>query len=213
MTRLALIRITILLIIASTATSSAQESKRGLDNGSNVPGITVLDLDRKYHNVFDYLDQGKFVVLDLFWVKCEPCWEYYNTGKLQAVHTTLGPDGTDQVRVLSIESEGSSEACLNGNCTGSYGNFVELANYPVATSSLLGSMFDLESYPAYYLLYPNRTLRPISAPTVSAINGLINAYNSSQGLYGQTNVQVRQVNSNLIGGCMCNVDSISPSVT
>lgn len=213
MTRLALILTTLLLIIASATTSNSQELGRGLDIGSNVPGITVLDLDRKFHNVFDYLDQGKFVVLDLFWVKCEPCWNYYNTGKLQAVHSTLGPDGTDQVRVLSIESEGSSEACLYGNCTGSYGNFVELANYPVATSSSLGSAFNLESYPAYYLLYPNRTLRAISAPTVSTINGLINAYHSSQGLYGKTNAQVRQVNSNLLGDCMCNVDSISPTVT
>ena len=187
--------------------------ERELPTGSNVPAISVLDLNLKYHDVYEYLNQGKFVILDLFWVKCGPCWNYYNTGKLQAIQQALGPDGTDQVRILSIESEGSSESCVYGNCSGSYGNFVELANYPVAINGQMDALFDLEAYPAYYILYPNRTLKPISSPSISLINGLINAYNSSQGRYGKTNAQVVQVSSNLPGNCMCDVSTISPSVT
>jgi hypothetical protein len=196
-------------------------SSSNLPLGSNVPDVSFVTLDGNQHYLYDYLNDGKFIILDLFWVGCSPCWNYYQSGHLQEIYSQLGPEGTDEVQVFAVEtSQYSGDHCLYGPAgmcqtnnlyTYTYGNFVENANYPIANSDI-GSAFKVKDYPNYYILYPNGTLKRIPSPKLKDVKTLIQNYNDSQGLFGANNVQLLNMTSGLIGDCTCESDSISPQI-
>ena len=65
------------------------------------PNLVVADMEGKTHNLYEYLDAGKSVLLDFFITDCIPCqdgakymnefWDHY------------GPHGSNQTETLSIE--------------------------------------------------------------------------------------------------------------
>ena len=112
----------------------------------DAPDFTVTDTHGEVHSLYaDYLDQGKTVVLDLFFVNCPPCndlapllepvyqeWGAGN-GDVQFISITSDPADTDEV-VLGFEerhgttwpaisSEGDGPAAQDPYTTGEWGEF------------------------------------------------------------------------------------------
>lgn len=76
-----------------------------LPDGSIAPDFTLTDRDGAEHRLYDYLAEGKVVFIKFFACHCPGCWAYHNTGKLESIYQTYGPDGTDQIMVLMLEHD------------------------------------------------------------------------------------------------------------
>ena len=71
------------------------------------PNLVATDLDGVSHNLYNYLDSGKTVLLDFFIVNCTPCQEA--ASHMDDFWGTYGPNGTDQLEILSIEVYNNSD--------------------------------------------------------------------------------------------------------
>ena len=80
------------------------------------PDFNVTDLDGNTHQLYaDILDQGLIAVIDVSATWCGPCWSYHESGVLEDLYDTYGPDGTNELRVFFIEGDdGTTQADLEG---------------------------------------------------------------------------------------------------
>ena len=73
-----------------------------IPDGSIAPDFTVTDLNGVTHSLSAYLAQGKTVIIDISATWCSPCWNYHESGALEQLYYTYGPEGSDEVVVLFI---------------------------------------------------------------------------------------------------------------
>lgn len=157
--------------------SSAQ-----LADGSVAPNFTITDLDGNQHELYEYLDQGYTVIVDLYAVWCGPCWNYHNTGTghpnagaLKDLYNQYGPDGTDEVIVMGIESDPSTSAASISGGGNSIGDWTEGVPYIMANDDQIAGLYNLAYYPTVYGICPNRTVFEVGQASVA------DHYNFAQG--------------------------------
>jgi len=139
-----------------------------LADGSTAPDFTFKDMNGVTQNLYTYLNQGKYVALDISATWCPPCWQYHSQiktmEKLYAKHDTPG-DKT--WKVLFIEGDdATNDACMtkSAGCTGgtSQGNWLNGTQYPMcnppagAALSSFTSAYKVTFFPMLYLICPNR---------------------------------------------------------
>ncbi len=148
-------RILLLLLLCCLGWSAA---KAQLPNGSIAPDFTGTDLDGVSHNLYDLLNAGKTVFIDVSATWCGPCWNYHNTHALRTIWETYGPPGTDEAFVLMIEGDAATNtACLYGpsGCSGgTQGDWVTGTPYPIIDDSAIKSLLAITYYPTIYCVCP-----------------------------------------------------------
>ncbi|MBK8490581.1 MAG: redoxin domain-containing protein [Saprospirales bacterium] len=144
-----------------------------LPNGSTAPNWTLTDENGVTHTLYDYLDQGYTVYIDFFATWCGICWNYKQAGHLNNLYNQYGPNGTDKVRVFSIEGDISTPASALYGGSGSVGNWVAGVPHPVihAPDGTVPGAYAIVSFPTVYAICPDRKVYNVgTAPLATLVN-------------------------------------------
>jgi hypothetical protein len=155
----------LLLTIAALASFSAGSFAQ-LADGSVAPDWTFTDLNGNSHHLYDLLDQGKTVFIDVSAAWCGPCWNYHQSGALENLYLQHGPSGSvsQDVEVFFIEGESTNTtAQLNGtssgtgNATYSQGDWVTGTPYPImdpvsADITTFNNNYNIGYFPTIYMV-------------------------------------------------------------
>ena len=123
--------------------------------GAVAPNFNQTDLDGVTHNLYDYLNAGKVVVVDMSATWCPSCWYFHNQQYLDDLNSQFGPSGTGEAVVLFIEDDQSTSlADLYGTGTDTQGDWVTGANYPIINSTVVLPLEYGTGYPTISVICP-----------------------------------------------------------
>ena len=181
-----------------------------LPDGSVAPDFTTTDVNGNVHRLYDYLDDGYTVILDISATWCGPCWNYHTGGTFEEIWEAHGPAGqpgvspntTDDVMILWFE--GDPATALSELENSDYGNWLNPNNageiqFPIINDDQIADLYDLPYWPVIYTICPNRILS--ESGQLSASNhyaGLDDCLQPSEG----TNAAILNVQSSIeSSGC------------
>ena len=146
----------------------ASQSIAQLPDGSIAPDFTTVDVNGNTHNLYDYLDAGYSVVMDISATWCGPCWNYHIGGALEELWANHGPLGepgvsantTDDVVVLWFE--GDAGTALSELENSSLGNWLvpngTAVDFPMSNDDNIAQLYQLPYWPILYTICPNRII-------------------------------------------------------
>lgn len=151
-----------------------------LPDGSFAPDHSFTDLDGNSYSIYEILDEGKTIIMDISATWCPPCWDFHNSGVLEQIHEEYGPEGTDQARVIMFEGDATTNlACLTtsfGCNNTTLGDWVTGTPYPISNDNDVAELYNLPYWPTIYSICPNRQvtlLNPSGFPTAAQIENII----------------------------------------
>lgn len=128
--------------------------------GAIAPDFTAPDISGQTWHLYELLEQGKTVVLEISATWCPPCWAYHNSHSMQHLYEAHGPAGDGKVQVLFIEGDPNTNTeCLYGpsNCNVfTPGNWVSGTTYPYIDNAAVADSFQVSYYPTFYIICPNK---------------------------------------------------------
>ncbi|MEY3100051.1 MAG: hypothetical protein RIS63_950 [Bacteroidota bacterium] len=143
--------------------------------------------------LYDYLDQGYTVFLDVSATWCGPCWNYHLNGALEDIYAAHGPSGapgvssttTDDVMVIWIEGDGQTADATMLDGSGSIGNWIEpaagnqiqfpMANPASALANTINNDYAIAYFPTIYRICPNRIIEEVGQLGASALYATVSA--------------------------------------
>jgi aspartate 1-decarboxylase len=140
------------------------------------------------YTLYDYLDAGYTVILDVSATWCGPCWNYHLGGALDDVYINHGPAGypgvsastTDDVMVIWVEGDGATADATMLDGSGAIGNWIQpnatlgqiqfpMANPVSATATQINNDYDIAFYPTVYKICPNRIVTELGQASATTI--------------------------------------------
>ncbi len=147
-----------LMSVFSLGTANAQ-----LADGATAPDFTFTDIYGTTQNLYSYLNQGKYVAIDISTTWCAPCWAYHRSGVMDSLYTLQDSIGDNKAKVLFIEGDGGTDlADLQGTGTSTQGNWLAGTLFTVINPPYgvplndFNASYNINSYPTFYLICPNK---------------------------------------------------------
>ncbi|MBL7754578.1 MAG: T9SS type A sorting domain-containing protein [Chitinophagaceae bacterium] len=143
-------------------------TKAQLADGSTAPDFTFKDINGQTHNLYTYLNQGMYVVIDVSATWCGPCWNYHNMHVLKDLYNAHDIPGDKKAKVLFIEGDVSTTlADLQGTGGSTQGDWVTGTPYPIispnstpaageTTYSSFDAGYSISFFPTLYVICPNK---------------------------------------------------------
>lgn len=149
--------LTLLGISALGLTAQAQ-----IANYSIGPDFTGVDVNGTSWNLYDLLDQGKTVIMDVSATWCGPCWNYHQSGALEELYNDHGPNGTNDVMVLWIEGDNTTgQDDLEGNTSETQGDWITGTPFPIIDDAGIGDDYQITYFPTIFKICPNRVVTEV----------------------------------------------------
>ena len=153
------------LLTLSVALLSTTVVQAQLPDGSIAPDFTVTDSNGETHQLYNYLDQGYTVILQLFAAWSPPDWNYHNAGTshpfpgaLNEVYNLYGPGGTNEIMVIAIESDPNTDPSQITGGEFSIGDWTAGVDYPVADDEGILALYEQTFWPTIFTICPSRLL-------------------------------------------------------
>ncbi len=179
-----------------------------LPSGSIAPDFTATDINGKTWNLYEILDSGKSVVLDVSATWCGPCWSYHTSGTLDRLHEMYGPDGTDEMVVIMIEGDANTPVeCLYGDCENTLGDWTDGVHYPIIDNADIAEAYEITYYPTLYHICQNRIVTEFEQVGENEIYAL---NDNCVPAFGDNNMGILQYTGEQ--GKFCGTGSFTPSV-
>lgn len=161
----------LLLLSCGAFVFTANKADAQLADGSVAPNFTMVDINGNSHTLYDYLDAGKSVVMDVSATWCGPCWNYHNTHALKDAYEAYGPAGTNEMMVFYVEGDQSTTlADLQGTGGNTQGDWVTGTPYPIIDDDgTINNGYAIGYFPTIYLICPNRIVKEIGQKTAAQI--------------------------------------------
>lgn len=190
-------RIFILILISISINTRAQ-----LADGSVCPDISIADLSGNTINIYDELNQGRSVIINVFAAWSPLSWDYHTQGVLQSVYETYGPAGTNTMSVIMIEGEPENQVeQISGiGSTGvlfSAGDWTSGITFPICDDANAAALLETNYYPTIYLICPDRRVIEIGAIGVEEIISIVDQQSCTPSLINNDGLLVA---INKIGG-------------
>ena len=166
-----------------------QMATKTLDYGQAVD-FTVTTLDNQTIHLQDWLDSGYYVLLDISAVWCTWCWRLHNSHALETLYQNYGPNGTDEMRVLWVEGDPSTDNSTIYGGGNSLGNWTTGVSYPIATSETIATQYNLQGYPTVLLICPTgytQDAYDVCGPYYNSANQTFNGPSCAAAIYGLLN--------------------------
>jgi|GEM_PF-3340248 len=142
----------ILLLLALIGCFSFTQVNAQLAVGTTAPNFTLTDLDGNQHDLQSYLEQGKYVFLDVFAVWCGPCLAY--APSVEEAYCKYGDIGNDSTVFLAIEADNDTNDALSNN--GTLTDWFDVIGYPIINQTAnFPNQYDIAFFPTIYIINPD----------------------------------------------------------
>ncbi|MEO1517187.1 MAG: T9SS type A sorting domain-containing protein [Bacteroidota bacterium] len=136
------------------------------------PNFTATDIEGNTWTLYDVLDQGKSVIMDVSATWCGPCWSFHQTKTLENLYEQYGPNGTDELVVLFVEGdENTTLADLQGTGDNTLGDWVAGTTYPIIDDGSITDLYDVTGFPTIFHICPSRLVTDIERVSIEEYIG------------------------------------------